>query len=114
MRREFEVGERYRNQDIFRGHTDIEITKVKGKIIYFKVISGKPMPNILFKSDSPFAIFLEKLSDAPEVKKAPALSENQRMAKELKEIVTALEAEGFTHKEAVKFILAVASGKAGK
>ena len=41
-------------------------------------------------------------------------SENQKMAKELKEIVTALEAEGFTHKEAVKFILAVASGKAGK
>ena len=41
-------------------------------------------------------------------------SENQKMAKELKEIVTALEAEGFTRKEAVKFILAVASGKAGK
>ena len=38
----------------------------------------------------------------------------KEMAKELKEIVTALEAEGFTRKEAVKFILAVASGKAGK
>ena len=164
MGRKFKVGERYSyNSSLEKGI--IEIEKIYGEKILYKVIKGKFEPIRVFYANSSFAYGLKKLSPyesiviyrkdneiialdkstgekalakcnpndefdfhagaklafqrlmgdyKPDESEKEIPSENQKMAKELKEILTALEAAGFTRKEAVKFILAVASGKAGK